>query len=215
LTANIALLIAPGAELVDAGTGETLERWPERQDYAMQVSLLFDVGLGIWRADQLGPPVEFADEVPGDPGPSVRCPGLGADRSDRADPVQGRPWCFGGSNGTLAYDTQVRLFARVPCGLTRASVLTLGWPVGSEADMFDPHEYVRDPDGSFDRTWPLAIRYRANTRLPGDAYSTGLTDGEFEIWVSPAAKAKAIWVRHGSHVERWPRAGEWGVTDCN
>jgi hypothetical protein len=80
----------------------------------------------------------------------------------------------------------------------------------------DAHQFVRDPDGRFDRRWPLPMAYVADARMPRDAYSTGLTDGEFEIWVSPAADAKAIWARRGDRIERWPRAPEeWGVTDCN
>jgi hypothetical protein len=31
----------------------------------------------------------------------------------------------------------------------------------------------------------------------------------------PSADGRAIWVVTGDRVERWPRAGEWGVTDCN
>lgn len=103
----------------------------------------------------------------------------------------------------------------VPCGETRASVLTVGWPIGSAIDDWDANEYVHDPDGGFDARWPLALAYDADATLPADAHTTGLTDGELEIWVSPTAGDEAVWVRHGERFERWPRAGAWGVTDCN
>jgi hypothetical protein len=216
LKANIAFVASPGAELIDAQTGAVLEGWSQRQDFAMEVGLQYEAGLDVWRAFSLGPPFEFHDHPPGTPPPAVRCPGLGPDRPARADLLQGRRWCFGGRNGILATKDQVIVFGRYPCGTSRASIITLGWPVGSLIDHMDAHQFVRDPDGRFDRAWPLPMAYVADGRLPRDAYSTGLTDGEFEIWVSPAADAKAIWARHGDRIERWPRAPEeWGVIDCN
>ncbi len=216
LNANIALMAGPGAELVDATTGAILQRWNERQHFAMEVRLQYEANVSGWRALSLGPPFEWHDDPPGVPAPAVKCPGLSRDRPDDADLVRGRRWCFGGRDGTLATKEQVIVFERYPCGTSRASILTVGWPVGAQIDGFDAHQFVRDPDGLFDREWPLPIPYVASGRLPKDAYSTGLTDGEFEIWVSPSADAKAIWVRHGRKVERWPRAPEeWGVIDCN
>lgn len=216
LSANIALTAAPGAELVDARTGAILQRWNERQHFAMEVRLQYEANTGGWRALSLGPPFEWHDDPPGVPDPAVKCPGLSRDRPDGADLVRGRRWCFGGRDGTLATREQVIVFDRYPCGTSRASIITLGWPVGSLIDNLDAHQFVRDPDGRFDRAWPLPMAYVADGRLPRDAYATGLTDGEFDIWVSPAADAKAIWARHGDQIERWPRAPEeWGVIDCN
>jgi hypothetical protein len=216
LKANIALVAEPGAELVDAKTGLVLQRWNERQHFAMEVSLQYNGQTGGWRAVSLGPPFEWHDDPPGLPAPAVKCPGLSRDRPDDADLVRGRRWCFGGSDGTLATREQVIVFDRYPCGTSRAAIMTLGWPVGAQVDHLDAYQFVRDPDGLFDRQWPLPIAYVADARLPRDAYSTGLTDGEFEIWVSPSAEAKAIWARHGRKFERWPRAPEeWGVIDCN
>lgn len=216
LKANVALVTEPGAELVDARTGAVLQRWNERQHFAMEVALRYEADTGRWRALSLGPPFEWHDDPPGIPAPPVKCPGLSRDRPDGADLVRGRRWCFGGRDGTLATREQVSVIDRYPCNTSRAAIFTVGWPVGSQIDHLDAHQFVRDPDGKFDREWPLPSAYVANARLPNDAYSTGLTDGEFEIWVSPAADAKAIWVQHGRKVERWPRAPEeWGVIDCN
>ena len=216
LKANIALMAAPGAELVDARTGAVLQRWGERQHFAMEVKLQYEANTGGWRALSLGPPFEWHDDLPAVPAPAVKCPGLSRDRPDGADLVRGRRWCFGGRDGTLATREQVVVFDRYPCGTSRASILTVGWPVGAQIDLLDAHQFVRDPDGLFDRQWPLPSAYVGNARLPKDAYTTGLTDGEFEIWVSPAADASAIWARHGRRFERWPRAPEeWGVIDCN
>jgi hypothetical protein len=214
LKANVALRAAPGAELIDVATGAVLQRWRDHQDFVIEVSLQYEEG--TWRAFSVGPPVEWHDDPPRTPPPPVRCPALSPDRPDAADLVQGRTWCFGGRNGTLATKEQVVVFHRYPCGTSRASIFTIGWPVGTSIDHLDAHQFVRDPYGRFERQWPLPIAYIGDGRLPKDAYSTGLTDGEFEIWVSPAAEARAVWARHGERVERWPRAPEeWGVTDCN
>jgi hypothetical protein len=215
LETNVGLVVEPGAELVDVATGAVLQRWVERQYYAMLVALRYESGTSEWRATAVSPAVDWTQEEPRVLAPAERCPGVGADLPDRADPEAGRIWCFGGSHGTWAVPAQFNLLTRVPCRETRASVMSVGWPIGSAIDRRDIHDFVRDPLGEFDERWPLPQRYLADIRLPADAYTTGLTDGEFEIFVSPEAGPTAVWVRHGDRFERWPRAGEWGVTDCN
>ena len=94
--------------------------------------------------------------------------------------------------------------------------MTLGWPIGTAIDGVDRYHYVRDPDGRFKRAGRLPMAYLDDTRLPKDAYSTGLTDGEFEIWVSPAMGSKAIWAKRATRVERWPHVPDpFLVIDCN
>jgi hypothetical protein len=215
LETNIGFVVAPGAELIDAATGSVLQRWWEPQYFAMLVALRYDSTTAGWRAASVSPAVDWNQDEPHLSGPVTRCPGLGPRRSRSADPDAGRTWCFGGVDGTLADVSQITLHTNVPCGETRASVLSVGWPIGSAIDYWAIHDFVRDPLGEFDERWPLPQRYVADAKLPPDAYSTGLTDGEFEIFVSPAAGSTAIWVRHGDTFERWPRAGAWGVTDCN
>jgi hypothetical protein len=134
---------------------------------------------------------------------------------DDADPGKDRIWCFGGEDGTYADLKQRNLLVNVPCGETRASVFSVGWPAGSVIDHQARVEFVRDPDGGFDERWPLSEPYDPDATPPADAYSTGLTDGEFELWVSPSAGDARIWMRHGDRFELWPRAPEWGVIDCN
>ena len=215
LDTDIGFVIAPDAQLVDARTGSVVQAWSEVQYFALNVRLRYDAGRRGWLATGIGPALGSLSDAPDAPGPPIRCPGLGPDLPDDADPAEGSAWCFGGEDGAWAHPAQVTLLANVPCGETRASVLVVGWPIGSSLDVWDRHEFARDPDGGFGERWPLALEYDPDATLPVDGYSTGLTDGEFEIWVSPSAEARAIWARHGDQFERWPRAGIWGVTDCN
>ena len=60
--------------------------------------------------------------------------------------------------------------------------------------------------------WFVARQARS---LGLSGYASNLTDGRVEIWVSPSAGDRAIWARIGDRFERWPKAGPWGVTDCN
>jgi hypothetical protein len=214
LETNVGFVVDPGAELVDIKTGAVVQHWSERQYFAMLVALLYDATTAEWRAAAVSPAVDWHQPDSRLPDP-VRCPGLGPDLPDRADPKKGRTWCFGGADGTWAVPDQFNLLTRVPCGETRASVVSVGWPIGSAMDRWDIHDYVRDPLGEFEERWPLPQRYLADTKLPADAYTTGLTDGEFEVFISPEAGPSGIWVRHGDRFERWPRAGPWGVIDCN
>ena len=215
LTTDIGFMVATGASLADADTGVVVQSWSEPQRFAMNVELLYDASIDGWRANRMGPATDPSPWAPPPPSIPTRCFGLGPNLPNRADPAADRPWCLGGADGQAMTINEVILFARVPCGETRASVLAVGWPVGSPIDRSDLHEYVRDPDGGFDARWPLDSAYDGDAPRPADAYTTTLTDGEFELWVSPAADAEAIWMRHGDRFERWPRTGLWGVTDCN
>lgn len=213
---DISIAIAPGAELVDARSRALLQGWTERQLYDLGVRFEYDVADSLWMAVSVGPADPTFGNPPPTPAPPVRCKGLGRDRPDDTDPSRSRTWCIGGREGILATDEIVVVWDEYPCGESRASVMTVGWPIGSPIDGWARYHYVRDPDGRFKRSNRLPVEYLPNTRLPTDAYSTGLTDGEFEIWVSPSMGADAIWARRTSKVERWPRVtNPFLVIDCN
>jgi hypothetical protein len=76
---------------------------------------------------------------------------------------------------------------------------------GWESTIFlriDGRTYIRDPLGLFaDRT---VGSYLADTLLPADAVSTGLTSAGRELFMSP--DVDSAWIRVGELVERWPRA---------
>jgi hypothetical protein len=214
---HVSIAVAPGSRLLDRGTAVELQTWTERQIYALRVVLEYVVRESRWVATSVGAPSEpeFGNPPP-ILAPPVRCPGLQPDQADTADVDKSRTWCFGGEDGTKATHEQISVLDDYPCGTSSAAIVTLGWPVGAAIDWWDANQFVSDPDGRFGRQWPLPIAYRSDTRLPDDAYSTGLTDGEFEIWVSPVAGSTAIWAKRTTRVERWPRAPEfWGVIDCN
>ena len=121
----------------------------------------------------------------------------------------------GGEAGTLAPIQLVGSWERVPCASTSARVLIARWPIGTPRDIGDEVAFVRDPDADFDRMSPLDEPWEADAELPEDAFSTGLTDGEYEIRVSPSAGDAVVWAAIDDRFECWPRAGAWGVTDCN
>jgi hypothetical protein len=78
---------------------------------------------------------------------------------------------------------------------------------GWESAIFlhvDGRTYIRDPLGLFaDRT---VAAYLADTELPADATSTGLTSAGRELF--SASNGDFVWIRAGDVVERWPRATE-------
>ena len=70
--------------------------------------------------------------------------------------------------------------------------------------QLDGRTYIRDPLGLFaDRT---AGPYLAETELPADATSTGLTSAGRELFTSP--DEDFVWIRSGDVIERWPPATE-------
>lgn len=118
----------------------------------------------------------------------------------REDP--GNPW-FGPAgqmpSGVIALTT-------LTCFDPEIALLTVGWPIGASAtNDRDARQYVRDPRNAYrDRT--LAA-FQPDVPLPPDARSTGLRNGELELFVSPSDADTLIYVRRGSGVvERWPRA---------
>jgi hypothetical protein len=128
-----------------------------------------------------------------------------------------RTWCDADGHGRVIRQTdELAFFTRFPCDRGRAAVLSVGNPLGAPMDPLVRYEYVQDPAGEFlERGW-LTAPFQGNATLPKDAAYTGWTNGNIELWVSPAEFERAVYVRYGDVTERWPRATDaWGVTDCN
>jgi hypothetical protein len=212
----LSFLIEAPSRAVDPERGVVLERFDQRRFVGATYALRYETESGRWRVTAAAPLVASTLSLAPEPvGPPVRCPGLEPD-ADSSAPIASIVWCFGGDEGTLATVEQVASFERVPCGDTSARVLSTGWPIGTARDYPASFaEFVQDPKGEFATRWSLEDAYVADDTLPADAYSTGLTDGRVTIWVSPSAGDRAVWARIGDRFERWPKAGPWGVTDCN
>ena len=216
LDVALSFLVEAPSRVVDPGRGVVLERFDQRRYFGATYALRYVADQGRWRVTAAAPLVASTLSLaPAPVEPPVRCPGLDPSVDSR-HPIATIVWCFGGEDGTLATVEQVASFEDVPCGGTAARVLSTGWPIGTVRD--DPAsvaDFVQDPKGEFEARWSLEDVYIADDTLPVDAYSTGLTDGLVTIWVSPSAGDRAVWARVGDRFERWPKAGPWGVTDCN
>jgi len=90
------------------------------------------------------------------------------------------------------------------CGWQSATMLFIGWPLGTNATTFaQSRYYLRDPQGV------IGIRYRdrlvRNVALPQDAVPTGYRLGPIQLYLSPNDQDEAIYVVAPSGAERWPR----------
>jgi hypothetical protein len=220
--------IAAGARTTDIPTGTTTTSATDER-VALHLDFKFDGHR--WRADQVGPisddNAQFtslpAPIPPGEPCSGFRRDPGGAAFDDdagvaRDDPAlnPGRTWCDADGHGrVINQPQQVGLLTKY-CGAVHAAVLTIGRPLGMPLDPLVPYEYVRDPAGEpLAQGWVTAP-YQAKAALPEDAAYTGWTNGNIELWVSPSAFDRAIYVKRGVVIERWPRAAKtWGVIDCN
>ncbi|CAN5816487.1 hypothetical protein BH23CHL8_BH23CHL8_03140 [soil metagenome] len=61
--------------------------------------------------------------------------------------------------------------------------------------------YLRDPEGRFRGDWE--VPFLRSTTLPSDARNTGYRRDGAALWM--AADARAMYVKDGARVERWPR----------
>ena len=126
-----------------------------------------------------------------------------------------RRWCADGGKGGALPPDLVTLWTRWPCQDTRIAVLTLGLPLMTPDDQLDRHQYIRDPLGeAIGRGW-LHERWKRGVKLPDDAEDTGWTNGNMDIWIDDNEVEQAIYVRTDGRYERWPRATDPSVTDCN
>jgi hypothetical protein len=205
---------APVTDLVSGGTTMTT------QDERIGLNLVFAYDGHVWRVDLAGPiSAENADwaTLPSPLPPRPACEGFHRDRADQPyDDRQGRIWCDDNGRGhLLLVDQEFSIITRYPCG-GRATILTIGRPLGGPLDRLVRWEYVRDPNGFFRTNGWLAARYDGNTRLPSDAIATGWSNGNIDLWISPSDLDRGIYMVRGNVVERWARAADfWGVIDCN
>jgi hypothetical protein len=213
--------IAAGATITDLPTRTTTITTAD-QRVAFHIDFIYDGHR--WRANRVGPVsadnAQWARQpTPLPPGPP--CSGFVRDRAGAAfdnGAAQGhRIWCDADGRGRIiSQPDQLALQTRYPCNSGHAAVLTIGHPIGMPIDPLALNEYVRDPAGEFLAKGWITAPYQADAVLPDDAASTGWTNGNIEILVSPAELAKAIYIKRGEILERWPRAvRQWGVTDCN
>jgi hypothetical protein len=95
------------------------------------------------------------------------------------------------------------------CDWESAVFLEVGWPLGTRREnSAGKREYVRDPEGLFQRE--LLSTFDSSATLPADAEATGYhtNDGEAELWISPTQAGREVYVARGDSVERWPRAAK-------
>jgi hypothetical protein len=92
------------------------------------------------------------------------------------------------------------------CGWRAASLLYLGPQPGWEIDIYDVHNFVRDPTGLFEDAW--LSPYEELAALPAGAIDTGLTNGNVRLYYLPAEYETAIYADVGGVIERWPRLTE-------
>ena len=98
----------------------------------------------------------------------------------------------------------------------RIAVLSLGLPLGTPSDPLDRHEYIRDPAReAAERGWLRDEPWRRNVNRPDEADDTGWTNGNMDLWIDPSEVEEAVYVRTAGAFERWPRANDSSVTDCN
>lgn len=64
--------------------------------------------------------------------------------------------------------------------------------------------FIRDPPGLF-ANLPLLSTFDPDVELPEDAEPTRYTSGDIELWVSPSANGRHVFLVISDRVERWPR----------
>jgi hypothetical protein len=93
------------------------------------------------------------------------------------------------------------------CSWTSATLLHMGWPLGTTTEQGEFRQYVRDPDGVFDDL--VTVPYDGDATLPSGAVATGYRIGDWELWLGDAEATDAVYVVNtvGSTpvVERWGR----------
>ncbi len=91
------------------------------------------------------------------------------------------------------------------CDWQSAAMMHVGWPLGHDAaDISESRQYLRDPEGVFERD-SLMTTFDADIDLPPRAEYTGYRTDFMELWLAEKDDAAAYLV-FADHVERWPRA---------
>lgn len=89
------------------------------------------------------------------------------------------------------------------CGWQQARVLIVGQPLGTPyTTRADTTEFVRDPDGAFDRP-DLTAGFDPLATLPDDAVDSGFRRDDLAVFHTPGDQS-AIWLVSPEGVERWP-----------
>lgn len=209
--------IPAGSTTTDLATGET-ETSTTKDREGLHADFVFD-GLR-WRVDRIGPIAEDYREwiaLPTIPPNRPPCTHFVRDPAGAAfDESADRPWCDEHGRGKSVTRNQVVLLTRYPCESGRTAILHIGSPLGTRLDRLVRWEYVRDPADEFlSQAWSTE-RYDGRAVLPDGAVDTGWTNGNIDLWISPAEIDHAVYLVRGKTVERWPRTAEsWGVIDCN
>jgi hypothetical protein len=92
------------------------------------------------------------------------------------------------------------------CGWDSATLLTIGWPLGTRPDNAGgARQYIRDPN-NVTQSHSLRNTLDLHASLPPDAYDTGYRYGTIALYLSPSDQDTAAYLVAGNEVERWPRS---------
>jgi hypothetical protein len=123
---------------------------------------------------------------------------------DRPPPWPGKPWTHAGQS----VDGYVLTAAAGPshCGWDSATLLTVGWPVGTRAINGDQsRQYWRDPKGIVPATIERGA-WKMNPPLPQDAKDTGYRYGSLKLFLAPSDQDTYAYLVAPQGSERWPRS---------
>ena len=206
---EIMIDVPAGARRVDAA-GAILREWDEPRRLLFELTAAWDGLHDRWQVDELrSPALGTPEHLPGGtPATRSSCPWRPADipSVEGFQPSTDRAWCD--ALGRLILPTHLVFIAEASdhCGWRAASLLYLGPQPGWEIDIYDVHNFVRDPTGLFEDAW--LSPYEELAALPAGAIDTGLTNGNVRLYYLPAEYETAIYADVGGVIERWPRLTE-------
>lgn len=88
------------------------------------------------------------------------------------------------------------------CGWEDADVLIVGDPLGERYGA-ESVQFVRDPDGVFDRP-ALTEGFAADAEVPDSAVDSGFRRGGVQLWHAPDDQSQ-VWLVDGDSAESWPQ----------
>jgi hypothetical protein len=88
------------------------------------------------------------------------------------------------------------------CGWGSATILAMGWPMGTFGYFGHWRFYIRDPK----RVMPYTQALIKGAQLPASAQPTGYRLGSIELYLSAVDHDQAVYLVSPSGIERWPRA---------
>ncbi len=90
------------------------------------------------------------------------------------------------------------------CAWQSATVLTLGWPLGTRPPTAaGARQYIRDPRHVLASRLP-ALELEAT--LPADASQTGYAYGPVRLYLASSDQDEAVYLVLGDSIERWPHS---------